>query len=55
MNNKIFLANYCQFIEAQITAQSQQSQHAGMSAGAQVRVAGSHTAFMWMVVVPGQL
>ena len=54
MDNKIFLANYCQFIEAQNTAQSQQSQHAGMAAGAQVRVAGSQTAFMW-VVEPGQL
>ena len=55
MNNNIFLANYCQFIEAQNTAQSQQSQQAGMETGAQVRVAGSHTAFMWMVVVSGQL
>ena len=41
MNNKIFHANYCQFIKTQNTAQSQQ---AGMAAGAQVGGGGAGAA-----------
>ena len=41
MDNKIFLANYCQFIKTQNTAQSQQ---AGMAAGAQVGGGGAGAA-----------